>query len=71
MIVAFTDPGDRLREYAADPRHAEHIVEELVPVLEERYPREITAGDRAVTLNLLQPSDEEAVAAVVGADARS
>ncbi len=38
LIVAFTNPGDRIREYAADPRHAKHIVEELIPSLEERYP---------------------------------
>ncbi|RMG17622.1 MAG: enterochelin esterase [Planctomycetota bacterium] len=40
LIVAFSDPGDRLREYAADPRHNDHIALELLPLLEERYPLE-------------------------------
>ncbi len=31
LIVALTDPGQRLKEYAADPRHARHITEELLP----------------------------------------
>jgi len=38
MIVALSNPHDRLREYANDARHAEHIVGELVPELEKRYP---------------------------------
>lgn len=38
MIVAFTNPGNRMREYAADRAHAAHIVEELLPALEQRYP---------------------------------
>jgi enterochelin esterase family protein len=38
MIVALTYPGDRLREYADDPRHARFLVEELLPALEEEYP---------------------------------
>ncbi len=37
LVVAFTNPVDRLKEYANDPRHAKHIVEELLPELEERY----------------------------------
>jgi enterochelin esterase-like enzyme len=40
MVVAFCDPGDRLREYAADPRHADHIVNEVLPAVTERYPIE-------------------------------
>jgi enterochelin esterase family protein len=40
MVVAFTDPHDRLREYAADERHAKHIVEEIIPALEQHYPLE-------------------------------
>lgn len=40
MIVALCDPYDRLREYAADPRHAKHVVEELLPALTSRYPLE-------------------------------
>ena len=38
MIVACCDPGDRLREYAADPRHGRFIVDELLPRLAERWP---------------------------------
>lgn len=38
MIVVLTNPVDRLREYANDQRHARHLVEELIPAIEERYP---------------------------------
>jgi enterochelin esterase family protein len=38
MVVAMTIPGDRGREYADDPRHADFLVGELVPELERRYP---------------------------------
>ncbi len=38
MVVAFTHPGDRLREYPDDPRHVAFIAETLLPWLEERYP---------------------------------
>lgn len=38
MIVVLTNPVDRLREYANDQRHARHIVEELIPAVEQRYP---------------------------------
>lgn len=38
MIVALSNPHHRLREYANDKRHARHIVEELIPELERRYP---------------------------------
>lgn len=38
-IVALSQPkGDRLEEYAADPRHARYLAEELLPRLEEDYP---------------------------------
>ena len=37
LVVALTNPVDRLKEYADDPRHAQHIVEELIPTLEQRY----------------------------------
>jgi enterochelin esterase-like enzyme len=37
LVVALTNPKDRLREYAADPRHAQHIAEELIPALEGKY----------------------------------
>ena len=38
MVVALVDSPDRLREYAADERHARFIADELVPHLEARYP---------------------------------
>ena len=38
FIVAFTDPGERLVEYANDERHARYITEELVPDLASRLP---------------------------------
>ena len=38
MIVALTKAEDRLREYAADPRHARFIVKDVLPFLEKRYP---------------------------------
>jgi enterochelin esterase-like enzyme len=37
-IVAFSDPGDRLREYAADAAHARFVLDELVAALRERHP---------------------------------
>lgn len=36
LVVALSDPGDRLVEYAADPRHARFVVEELLPWVEGR-----------------------------------
>jgi enterochelin esterase-like enzyme len=38
MVVALTQPVDRMHEYAADERHAEFLVGELTPQLEARYP---------------------------------
>ncbi len=38
VIAAFVDSPDRLREYAADPRHAYFLTEELVPQLEAQLP---------------------------------
>lgn len=38
MVVAMTQSSDRMREYAADDRHAEFLVAELVPQLQARYP---------------------------------
>jgi len=38
MIVALTDSPRRLIEYADDEAHAAFLAEELVPLLEERYP---------------------------------
>lgn len=38
MVVALIQSPDRLREYADDPRHAEFLVNELVPQLESAFP---------------------------------
>lgn len=38
LIVALTDSANRLAEYAADPRHARFLSEQLLPTLEARYP---------------------------------
>jgi len=38
MIVVLTQSPDRMREYTDDQRHADFLVRELVPLIEERYP---------------------------------
>lgn len=38
LIVVFTTSPNRIGEYAADPRHAAFIVDELLPDVERRYP---------------------------------
>ena len=38
MIVALTDSPNRIEEYAGNDKHARFIAEELVPVLEEKFP---------------------------------
>ena len=38
VVVAFIHPGERLLEYADDPRHAAFITSELVPALEATFP---------------------------------
>jgi enterochelin esterase family protein len=38
MIVAMTQARDRMTEYIDDPRHTAFLMDELVPLLEERYP---------------------------------
>lgn len=38
MIVAMTQSQNRLKEYAADDRHAEFIGKELLPFMAEHYP---------------------------------
>jgi enterochelin esterase family protein len=48
MIVALTQSPDRLKEYAADPRHATFITEELLPELESRLPLIATPATRAL-----------------------
>ncbi len=48
LIVALTNPRERLREYAHDARHAKHIVSELLPALESRYPLITEASGRCI-----------------------
>ncbi len=48
LIVALSNPHDRLTEYANDPRHAQHIVEELIPELESRYPLITESSGRCI-----------------------
>ncbi len=48
LIVALSNPHDRLKEYAHDPRHAKHIVEELIPELENRYPLIAESSGRCI-----------------------
>ena len=38
LVVALSNPGQRLVEYANDERHARHIVYELIPALQARFP---------------------------------
>jgi len=48
MIVAFTDPVDRLKEYAHCDAHARYLTEELVPHLSSVYPLRPNPADRAL-----------------------
>jgi enterochelin esterase family protein len=48
LAVALTSSPDRLREYAADPRHARFVAEELVPALEAELPVGGRAADRGL-----------------------
>ncbi len=48
-IVAFSEPGDRFVEYAADARLHQHLVDELVPALERDLPCG-TAPERRVLI---------------------
>lgn len=48
MIVAMTQAGDRLQEYAGDARHAGFIAEELLPTLQRKLPLEDNPSRRAL-----------------------
>ena len=37
VVAAFVQPGERLVEYADDPRHAAYLTDELVPRLEADF----------------------------------
>ena len=44
IVAAFSDPGERLVEYADDPRHHRHLIDELVPALEAQFPLDRQPG---------------------------
>ena len=48
LVAALTDSPRRLVEYADDPRHAEFLTGELVPLMEERYPLARTRDARCL-----------------------
>ena len=48
MVVALTDPGQRLLEYANFAPHARFIADELVPWLESRFPLTGRPADRCL-----------------------
>jgi enterochelin esterase family protein len=48
LIVALTQSPNRLAEYSGDDRHARHIMEELLPVLRQRYPLADTPATRGL-----------------------
>jgi len=48
FVAALSQPAERLTEYAADPRHARHLAEELVPFLESQFPLIQTPAARVV-----------------------
>lgn len=47
-VVVFTDPGNRLVEYANSPAHARYLTTELVPHLEQELPMIGTPAGRAL-----------------------
>jgi enterochelin esterase family protein len=48
LIAALTSAGDRMREYAGDDRHADFLVHDLVPRLEDAFPLVREAGARGL-----------------------
>jgi len=48
LIVALTEPRERLEEYAASDRHARFLVDELVPLLERELPLQAVPEGRGV-----------------------
>ncbi|MGH9464748.1 MAG: alpha/beta hydrolase, partial [Thermoanaerobaculia bacterium] len=48
LVVALTQSPERLREYAADPAHADFLALEALPLLEERYPLRPEARHRGL-----------------------
>jgi enterochelin esterase family protein len=48
LVSVFTQSPDRTAEYAADPRHARFLADDLLPALEARLPLRERARDRAL-----------------------
>lgn len=48
LIVALIQPGERLKEYGADPRHARFLCRELLPQLAHEFPLLDSASARGV-----------------------
>ena len=48
IVAAFTDPGDRLTEYANSAAHARYLTAELVPRLEAEFPLAGTPSARCL-----------------------
>ncbi len=48
MIVALTDAGNRLEEYADHPPHARFVTEELLPALDQSFPLIPGRGSRGL-----------------------
>ena len=48
LIVALTGSPDRMHEYGDDPRHAEFLVDELVPDIEKTHPVSREPADRGL-----------------------
>ncbi|MEJ2084389.1 MAG: alpha/beta hydrolase-fold protein [Acidobacteriota bacterium] len=48
LFVALTDSSKRLREYAADRRHSRYLTEELLPLLEDRFPIDRAPSSRGL-----------------------
>jgi enterochelin esterase family protein len=48
LVAALTQSPERLTEYAGDPRHARHLVNELLPAFRERFPLRDEAAARVL-----------------------
>jgi enterochelin esterase-like enzyme len=48
IVAAFSDPGERLVEYADDPRNHRHLIDEFVPGLEAQFPLAANPAGRCV-----------------------
>ncbi len=59
LVVALSTPRDRLHEYAGDPKHAQFLVDEIIPILHEEY-----AADRGSRRQGLMGASFGAVAAL-------